>query len=406
MFAVLFGGAIFLYMLVGQFKLFYSVGGITWEKEKKLLYSLIKNRLFKFLILAYFATFTFFYLNRASDCFLGDRAYPQAKAYAITADTIWFWQSMMVNISVHRGWGEYNRLLRPDDMLDTKIQKVQTFLLNRMYQYIPKDDGERDYWYYKYKQYYKAQIRYKPDSVHQPSEKIIEIMDDMQKTSYALYEKKIKDRVIDKERYLPIAQMSYYLASNEMYFTPFERISALDRLFKLMSDKELFKKSIKYNTLLNNVYKKMKNSSEIQKEFDKHPYVKGLFYAALTSILDDNIVYDTHNGKDLCSNEKMKTLVEAIEEFYAWIFRDKKSSFYRLSKREQRQVKWLYNSSLHFAYRLSRYVCKFPYRYKDDKNLPIYKNKEEFYYASVTVKDFVKFTKIEELLNEISKKER
>jgi hypothetical protein len=283
-------------------------------------------------------------------------------------------------------------------MLDTQVQKVQTFLLNRMYRYIPKEDGERDYWYYKYKQYYKAQIRYLPDSVHQPSEKIIEIMDDMHKTSHALYKKPIKDRVIDRERYLPIAQMSYYLVSNEGYFTPFERISYLDRLFKFMENKELFQKSIRYNTLLNNVYMKIKTSKEVERVFDRHPYLKGLFYAALIKNINHNIVYDTHNGADICGNEKMKRLVEVIQDFYAWVFIEKDSSFKKLSQREKRQILWLYGTTINFSYQLSKYVCKIPYIYKDEKNLPEYKNEWEFFSKAVTVKDFVKFTNTKKLL--------
>ncbi len=405
-FVVLFGGVVLLYMLWGQIKLFWANEDVTLQRERDFLYKLIKNRFFKFAIVAYFITWIFFYINQSLNYYGKDRAYPQAKAYAIVADTVWFWQSMMVNVAINRGWGEYDRLLRPDDKLDKKIQKLQTYLLNKMYIYIPKEDGERDYWYYRYKQYYKAQIRYKPDSIFQPSEKIIEIMNDMHKTSHALYEKPIKDSVIDKERYLPIAQMSYYLVSDEGYFTPFERIDYLSRLFKFMSDKALFQKAIKYNTLLTNVYTKIKNDKEVAKKFDEHPYLKGLFYAALTSSLDDNIVYDTHYGKDICTNKKMHTLVEAIQDFYAWIFREKKSSFQHLGQRQKRQVLWLYGTTSHFSYQLSRYLCKIPYRYRDKKYLPEYSSEEEFYDEAVTVDDYVKFTNTEKILNKIKNKEK
>jgi hypothetical protein len=236
-------------------------------------------------------------------------------------------------------------------------------------------------------------------------------MDDMHKTSHALYKKPIKDRVIDRERYLPIAQMSYYLVSNEGYFTPFERISYLDRLFKFMENKELFQKSIRYNTLLNNVYMKIKNSKEVERVFDRHPYLKGLFYAALIKNIHHNIVYDTHNGADICGNEKMKRLVEVIQDFYAWVFIEKDSSFKKLSQREKRQILWLYGTTrygttINFSYQLSKYVCKIPYIYKDEKNLPEYKNEWEFFSETVTVKDFVKFTNTKKLLNEIKNKER
>ena len=390
---------IMMYWIFSQFRFLYKMENpFDKEKQKRLIEGFIKHKLFKLSVVLYFVASLSFYVNQSFNYYGKDRAYPKAKAYAITANTVWFWQSMLLNVKINRGWGEFNRLLRPEDMLDTQVQKVQTFLLNRMYRYIPKEDGERDYWYYKYKQYYKAQIRYLPDSVHQPSEKIIEIMDDMHKTSHALYKKPIKDRVIDRERYLPIAQMSYYLVSNEGYFTPFERISYLDRLFKFMENKELFQKSIRYNTLLNNVYMKIKTSKEVERVFDRHPYLKGLFYAALIKNINHNIVYDTHNGADICGNEKMKRLVEVIQDFYAWVFIEKDSSFKKLSQREKRQILWLYGTTINFSYQLSKYVCKIPYIYKDEKNLPEYKNEWEFFSKAVTVKDFVKFTNTKKLL--------
>ncbi|WP_353661649.1 hypothetical protein [Hydrogenimonas sp. SS33] len=401
-FVVLFGGAVLLYMLIVQTKLFYSVGGITWEKEKKYFLKIVKNRFFKMGVVVYFMAWTLFYINQSFEYYGKERAYPRAKAYAIVANTVWFWHSMMVNVALNRGWGEYTRLVSPGNVLDRKIQKVQTYLLNKMYRYIPGEDGERDYWYYRYKQYYIAQIRYLPDSIHQPSEKIIRIMDDMHKTSHALYDKPFRDKVLDKERYLPIAQMSYYLVSNEGYFTPFERVSYLERLFKFMDNKELFKKSIAYNRLLNNVYLKMKEDKEVAKEFEEHPYIKSLFYAALAEILEDNIVYDAHNGEDFCKSEKIRRLAEVIQDFYAWIFKDRHSSFHRMGERKKRQALWLYDVAINFSYHLSRYVCRIPYRYKDEKYLPEYRNKKELFDSAVTYEDFAKFTNTEKLLDNIN----
>jgi len=368
--------------------------------------SIVKSRIFKMIALGYFTASAVFYINESVNYYGKDRAYPKAKAYAITADTVWFWQSMMVNIKLNRGWGEFNRLLRPEDMLDTQIQRFQTFLLNKMYRYIPEDDAERDYWYHKYKQYYMAQIRYAPGSIHQPTERIIAIMDDMHKTSHALYEKNVKDKVIDKRRYLAIAQMSVYLAQNTGYFTPFEKISYLSRLFKLMDNRELFQKSIKYKKLLSSVYKKMKSDKDIAELFDNDPYRKGFLYAALTKLKSNQIVYDAHNNIEPCSSKELTEFVGIVQDFYAWIFKEKDSSFKKLSQREQKQIKWLYNYSLYFSYQISRYICKIPYKYKDDKYLPVYKNSQEFFDEAVTVREFVEFTHMQKRLEEIKNKEK
>jgi len=143
MFAVLFGGAVVLYMLVGQMKLFYSIGGMTWEKEKKLLFKLIKNRFFKLSILAFFVSFGFFYIFKAVDYFSDKRAYPQAKAYKIVADLVLFNYDLFI--------ANRNLYYRPIGLKFIKpYQNIQSYLMQKGFQYIPKDDAERAIWRYEY----------------------------------------------------------------------------------------------------------------------------------------------------------------------------------------------------------------------------------------------------------------
>jgi hypothetical protein len=397
-----------IYWIYSQFRFLYRrENPFDSDKQKGLLENFIKHKFFKLSIIVYFIASFSFYVNQSFNYYGKDRAYPEAKAYAITADTVWFWQSMLLNVKINRGFGSYYRLLRPEDTLDTQVQKVQTFLLNRMYQHIPKDDGERDYWYYKYKQYYKAQIRYKPGSVHQPLPRLAEIMDDMHITSQKLLDKPIKDRVLDKERYLAIAQMSVYLARNIAYFTPFKRVDYVSRLFKLMEDKELFQKSIKHRKVLHEVYKRMKKEKNIGLLFDKNPYRKGFLYASLLNSYNKSITYNSHNNINPCTSKELKIFTNLIQDFYAWIFVEENSSFKNLSKREKKQIMWLYNAEIMSqGYVLSMYLCEIPFRYVDDKNLPIYGTKDELYLLSATRERFISFTKLEKMFEEKKLKEK
>jgi len=281
MFTVLFGGVVFLYMFFGQLKIFFSKEEVTLEVEKNFLYKLIKNRFFKWSVVAYFSAFSFFYINQAINYFGSQRAYPKAKAFAIAADTVLFWQSVGINIKLNRGFGVFYRLIRPEDSVDTKIQEVQDFFLSKMYQYIPESDGEREMWFYKYKQLYMAKIRYLPESVHNPHPRLSNIMDGMYNTSYKLYEKPIKDKEFDIERYLPIAQMSYYLLSNIAYYATYERSNYIDKIDKFSANKQLFQKEIDYTNLLENIYSKIKNDSKVAEVFDNNPYTLGILYGAL-----------------------------------------------------------------------------------------------------------------------------
>ena len=405
---------LFFYMLYGQFKLSYKHGTVTGEMNKEYFYKLLKNRYFKFIVLAYFATFTFFYFNKASDYFLGERAYPQAKAYVIVGDLVYFWHSVGVNMSVKTGFQKYARFVNPEGMLDTGVQNFQSFLLSRMYQYIPKEDGEREFWYYKYKQLYMVKIRYSPDSAANPHPRFSKIMNKMYDTSYKLYDKSFKDKIINNQRYVFIGQMSYYLSDNMAYYATYERMSYLKKLFMFMDNKELFQRNIDYAHLLNKVYIKMKNDKEVKKEFDNNPYNLGLFYAGILTVFDDYITYNSHNGINPCTSKEIKIFTNLVEDFYSWEFREKNSSFHKLNKREQKQIKWLYGSTaLSFSYGVATYLCEIPLKYKDDRRLqkvhdyriiPIYKREYDFHRGTPTLREFIKFSKLEKILEQANQK--
>ena len=414
MFVVIFGSIVLLYMLFGQIKLFWANEDLTLKREKEFLYKLIKNRFFKLTLLAYFATFAFFYVNQSINYFSNDRAYPKAKAYAIVANTVFLWQSIGVNIKINRGFGSYYRLVQPENDLDNKIQKIQTFLLNKIYQFIPKEDGEREFWYYRYKQLYVAKIRYKPGNIHNPHPRFTKIMDEMYDTSYKLFNKPIKDRIIDKQRYLPIAQMSYYLKSNMSYYATYVKLKNLDKLFEFLDNKTLFQINIDYMNLLDKVYKKIQTDKKVAKEFNDNPYSFGLLYSSLLYGVGHNIIHNSHNEINLCISKEIKAFVNLVEKFYSWVFRDINSSFHKLSQKEQRQIKQLYFfNAISINYGVATYLCDIPIKYKDDRRLfkymdtkilPIYKNNEEFLDIAVTMNDFVAYAKLEKLLNKKNQK--
>jgi len=374
MFVVIFGGIVFIYMLLGQLKLFFVKEEISLEIEKNFLFKLIKNRFFKLSIVAYFATFAFFYINESIDYYGSDRAYPQAKSYAIVADTVYFWHSVGVNIKINRGWGEFYRLVNHENKLDIKIQKIQTFLLDKMYQYIPEEDGERDFWYYKYKQLYVAKIRYKPDDVHNPHPRLSNIMDDMYETTDKLFNKPIKDKVFDKQRYIPIAQMAYYLADNMFYYASYEFGNDWKKMFKFMDDKKLFQRAIDYEKLLADVYEKIKTDKEVAKAFDDNPYSLGLFYGGVLNVSNKVITFYTHNGVYPCGTKEMQRHVKYIEDFYNWIFVDKNNSFEKLGSREKGQVKNLFKYvGLTANSHVANYICDISFDYIEITNIPNYK---------------------------------
>lgn len=394
-------------MTLGQFKIFFAKEEVTPEIEKAFLYKLIKNRFFKWSILAYFSAFTFFYINQAIKYFGGDRTYPQAKAYAIAADTLFFWHSVGVNIAISRGWGEYDRLIRPEDKLDTNIQKVQDFFLFKMYQYIPETDGEREMWYYKYKQLYMAKIRYLPDSIHNPHPRLSNIMDSMYDTTHKLYSKPIKDKEFNKERYIPIAQMSYYLISNIAYYASYEHIEYTKKIYMFMDNKELFQRQIDYAALLDNVYTKIQTDPEVAKAFDeKSPYSFGLLYGTLIAIHTQMITYEMRSDIYPCGKPDMNLLVTYAENFYHWVYDDSKSSFKTLGEHEKKQLRSLYENSLSVGINIAARICEIPFNYIKAENIsewsrydiPRYKRTDEEYFESLKNSHFSKYVNVQKLL--------
>ena len=408
---ITFGVFILFYMLYGQFKLSYVHGDVTSELNKEYFFKLLKNKFFQFLTFAYLITFVSFYVNESMNYYAKGSAYPKAKSYAIVGDFVYFWHSVGINIHVKTGFQEYARFINPEGYLDRGIQSFQSFLLSRMYRYIPKEDGEREFWYYKYKQLYMVKIRYKPGKPYNPNSRFSKIMDRMFDTSYKLYDKSFKDKNINNQRYVFIGQMSFYLSNNIAYYATYNnKISYLQKLFIFMSNKELFQRNIKYAHLLYGVYKKYKRDKNVKNEFDKAPYNLGLFYAGILVTYDMYITYNSHNNINPCTSKEIKIFVSIVEDFYNWEFRDKNSSFHKLSKREQKQVKWLYeDAALSYSYGVATYLCEIPLKYKDDRRLqkvhdyrilPIIKNNYDFIERAVTYDEFTKFSKLEELLEQ------
>jgi len=345
-----------------------------------------------------------------------DRSYPQAKSYAIVGDLVYFWHSVGVNIRLKRGMEKYSRLVQAEGNLNKEIQKVQTFLLNKMYQYIPEGDGEREFWYYKYKQLFIVKIRYKPDSPANPHPRFSNIMDSLYDTSYKLYDKPFKDKVINNERYVFITQMSYYLINNMVYYATYERSNYLYKLFKFMGDKELFKRNIEYGNFLLNVYEKMKTDPDIAKVFNENPYSLGIFYAGILRTYGNYITHNSHNSINPCTSKEIQIFTNIVEDFYVWIFAENNSSFNNLSSREQRQMKWLYNAcALSFTYGVATYICEIELKYKDNRRLfkygnykilSTYKDENTFHYYTPTLNDFIEFSKLENLLNKRNQKNK
>lgn len=145
-FIVLYLTIVVTLFLLGQIKLFFSIGdhgNFNFQDQKSLFLSIVKHKFLKLFIIFYVASFSFFYVNKAFEYYGGDRAYPKAKSYKIVADVVAFNYGFFIS--------SRNLYFKPSGLQFIEAyQKIQKHLMQKGFQYIPKEDAERAIWKYEY----------------------------------------------------------------------------------------------------------------------------------------------------------------------------------------------------------------------------------------------------------------
>jgi len=145
-FIVLYLTIVVTLFLLGQIKLFFSIGdhgNFNFQDQKSLFLSIVKHKFLKLFIIFYVASFSFFYVNKAFEYYGEDRAYPKAKSYKIVADVVAFNYGFFIS--------SRNLYFRPSGLQFIEAyQKIQKHLMQKGFQYIPQEDAERAIWKYEY----------------------------------------------------------------------------------------------------------------------------------------------------------------------------------------------------------------------------------------------------------------
>ncbi len=364
MFVILFGGALFLYMSFGQFKIFFAKEEVTLDIEKNLLYSLVKNRIFKFFILAYFATFCFFYLNQATDYFSDERAYPQAKAYKIVADLVLFHYDFFI---AHR-----NLYYRPIGLkLIEPYQDVQEYLMQKGFEFIPKDDAERAIWRYEYfySQYIRAMAapidfdKLTPDdlgyilrigghpAIYKAEAK--EMLIEVEGIIESLMNNSMKDKYYDEvNRYMTTILFSVWWEKfSFLHYTLGVRTvhEHLSKDYNIIltqwtEDKDYFIRLNKFSNWLDITKDKIDNSQTLHKMMKNHqliyPELMGLRVTLMSAITYAEMQY----GELSCSNKMLQKYYIYKQEFLKYARND--IGYRRLSKQERLRASSLASSNL------------------------------------------------------------
>lgn len=361
-----------------------------YENEKLLDFFSIKKSL-KIFVILYLMSFVFFYIDKANEYLWKDRAYKEAKSYAMAGDYIFLWKILLL------------QFVYPDNQIIKPLQVIHESILGKMYKYIPETDGERDIWRYKYDLFDYARTMYAPLSEYSTKEqikftnpaasfnpKLIPILDSMYIEMDSLNKKPIKDREFDRfDRYfasISVAPYFYEYAENyvsvdtEKYLEPLEwrkrnpnELDTWQKWDKLYQNPQLKAKFIHYLLMLDIIHEKIKKDKELSKRLEEQPNTKVAFYWG--TILGNGRFEFLQTKIDNvypCDNPNFKKSVEYYKEFTTWAYITQNSSYKSLSKKERKNYDFIIEACNDELYYVAKYICNTPFEYmsSEEKNIP------------------------------------
>lgn len=334
-----------------------------YSKDKLLL----KLKHIKYLSFIYIFAIAIFFIAQVGIYLLNNRPYKEAKAWAIVGQYVMLWQQMYVN---YKTIDTYPALVLED------IQK--NIVLKNIYKYIPKDDGEREIWRYKFYLWAYARSMYAPidedtkkkgwnftypDATFTPE--ILPLIKDMYDTIESLHVKNIKDKEFDRlYRYISIVSMAPYYrmyAENQATLKVKENNISKSKLF---FDNKIYKKQfLNFLDILNDTKKEWEKDKELADLFESMPHIKIAFYWASIVGYGDifyNQIY-SHNIYP-CNTKEMKYYSKYYNELMTWAFSQRRTSFKSFSKKRQRRYLFMSEGSDEIYY-VAKYICKEKFDY-------------------------------------------
>jgi len=311
------------------------------------------------------------YVSKSASYYAKGRAYPEAKAYAVVGDTLSLVHAALLGMKINHGDSfnkKYYRLIYPDSPVDKKIQKLLSGLLQKMYRYIPEEDGERAYWYYKCQLKHIATMDYgfmrrEDYELHGDglvsegfgiyTQKQVAIHKKMLETIRALQSRPMKDKVFDRvNRYSSIFRMSYYVERHFSSIPTAERTKFLERYRLFEDNATAFGKYKEFIYFLDEMYANEENNTALQKKLNAEPLTKAFVLGALLRGMQNIISYQIKSGIYPCGNKEAKRYLH-----YHKLYDDLVHS-----KRSTKFIKGLY-WQLHSYFYAAKYICGEDLRY-------------------------------------------
>jgi hypothetical protein len=327
----------------------------------------VKNFL-KFVAPIYIIAFMVLFVDKGYDYLYKDRAHKEAKAYAIAGEVIFAYKKVLLG------------LVYPDNPIFKPLQVAHDFILEKIYEHIPKEDGEREIWHYKFHSFDYARTMFAPVSKEDKKigrkfqnpnasmdKSILPLIDDIYTTMKSLHDKPIKDREFSKiDRYLAIASMAPYYAMyfkyrGDLKYRPQEKW--FYQYEKVWKDEKLKRELFEFIKILDDTHLAWGRDKDLAEAFEKRPNTKVAFYWGVSKVLMWMSEMQTRVDHIYpCTSPVFLKEVDYYKEFVHWAYMTPNSSYKKLSKRRRKTYDFLLENRQGFYY-IAKYVCEIPFKY-------------------------------------------
>jgi hypothetical protein len=347
-----------------------SIGAKILKKNKPsfLELSSMKKNL-KRIAIVYLIIFSVFYIQRAMTYFSGERAYKEAKAYAIVGEYVFLAKAGLL------------QFVYPDHVILKPLNEIEGYILSKINNYIPKEDGERQIWNYKFHLIDYARTMFAPrteDTIKRDlsftnpaasmTPELLTILDEIYNSMDTLNKSSMKDKEFSEiDRYLVIASMGPYY---EQYFPYYGGLSSdltdprdFPKKLTAFWDNQTFTNQYKnYLNVIDNIDVALNKDKNLAIAFEEHPRIKASYY---WSGVRGYIAYfnkETYRGKYPCTNPNFLKYVKYYKEYVDWAYMTPRSSFKSLSRREKKTYDFMIEAE-NSSYYIAKYICSIPFKY-------------------------------------------
>ena len=392
---LVFIGGIILLLFLWMFTLLLDVTRkLFLKKERMFSKTVVIKKIVIVFTSIYLIAISVFYIQRANALLFTDRPYKEAKAYSIAGEYVLLWKAALMSVVFPN-----NEILKP-------LNAIESYILTKIYSYIPKTDAEREIWNYKFNLIDYARTMYAPmidadikrglsftNPAASMKPELLTILRNIYNAMDTLSKQPMKDKEFDEiDRYLVISAMAPYYIEYLPYMADLQsnwkKNDYYLQKFNLIYNTPKFKKQfLNYLSILNKVYDAFQKDKRLAKAFEKHPRLKASYYWAATngySALDS--MQERIDDIYPCTNSTFLKWVKNYKEFVKWAYMTPGSSFLSLSKRDKKNYAFKIENQNN-AYYIAKYICKIPFEYKtkQESHIGNFHNFEDLYIDSSNI---------------------